>query len=286
MSNSEKTKVLIIGSNSMVGQRIQERLGIAYSVFTAGRDSYADVNFDLTKDTNQANGQQFDVVIHCAASFSGNDAQGMIANELTNSVGSMHAGNFAMHAGCKHFVYLSSIFIYDHPNNGYFGSYGLSKRHGQENLDLLCRGTGMLFTSLLLPQIYDERGLGRKHQPLFYRIVDCAKSGADVMFYGKHDALRNFLFVGDIAEIIEKVIVRNVSGIFPCVHPISNSLSQIANIAFDVFGKGGKVVFQLDKPNIPDVYIPPIGELYELIDYQPETSLHVGIRKMLGDDHA
>ena len=280
MSDNQMTRVLIIGRSSMIAQRLYARLGSAYEVTTAGRDSLADISFDLTAYTKPADGQQFDVVVHCAASFCGNDSQGMIENELINSVGALRVGAFAARAGCKHLVYLSSIFSYDKPDNGYFGSYGLSKQHGQENLALLCRETGMRFTSLLPPQIYDEYDEARKHQPLFYRIVDCARSGTDVTLYGKRDALRNFVFVEDLAAILERVIVRQVSGVFPCVHPVSHRLSEIAQIAFDVFGKGGRVVFQPDKPDIPDVHIPELGELYTLLGYHPETSLHAGMEKI------
>jgi nucleoside-diphosphate-sugar epimerase len=274
------TRVLIIGGSSMVGKRLRARLGSAYAVSTAGRDGLADVHFDLTADTQPDNGRQFDVVIHCAASFGGDDAKGLVANELTNSVGALRVGALAARVGCKHLVYLSSIFSYDHPDNGYFGSYGLSKRHGQENLELLCRTTGMRFTSLLPTQLYDEYGAARKHQPLFYRIMDCARAGSDVTLYGKRDVLRNLLFVGDLAVIVERIIAGQVSGIFPCVHPESQTLSDIARIAFDVFGKGGRVVFQPDKPDIPGVYVPEPGELYALLGYWPETSLRQGIEKM------
>ena len=286
MSDSQVTRILIIGGSSMVGQRLCARLGKAYSVATTRRDSSANVSFDLMRDTEPANGQQFDVVVHCAASFGGNDAKGMVENELTNSVGALRVGTFAARAGCKHLVYLSSISIYDHPDNGYFGSYGLSKRHGQENLALMCRELGIRFTSLLPPQLYDERGAARKHQPLFYRIVDCARNGVDVTLYGKSDALRNFLFVEDLAAIVERVIVGKVSGVFPCVHPESHTLSGIARIAFDVFGKGGKVVFQAEKPDIPGVYIPELGELYSLLGYLPETGLRAGMEKIRDADHS
>ena len=285
MSDSQVTRILIIGGGSMVGQRLCSRLEKAYSVATTGRDNAANISFDLERDSEPTNGQQFDVVVHCAASFRGNDAKGMVENELINSVGALRVGNFASRAGCKHLIYLSSISIYDHPDNGYFGSYGLSKRHGQENLALVCSQVGMRFTSLLLSQLYDERGAARKHQPLFYRIVDCARSGANVTLYGKSDALRNFLFVDDLAAIVERVIAGEVSGVFPCIHPESHKLSDIARIAFDVFGKGGKVVFQAEKPDIPGVYIPELGELYVLLNYLPETSLRAGIEKIHAAGH-
>ena len=109
MSDRQGTRILIIGGSSMVGQRLCVRLGKAYSVATTGREKTANVSFDLERDSEPVNGQQFDVVVHCAASFRGNDAKGMVENELINSVGALRVGNFASRAGCKHLIYLSSI---------------------------------------------------------------------------------------------------------------------------------------------------------------------------------
>ena len=130
---------------------------------------------------------------------------------------------------------------------------------------------------MIAAQIYDEFGEARKHQPLFYRIMDAARNGNDFTIYGAADPQRNFLFLGDFAEIVRRVVMRRITGSHPVLHPQSNRLSEIAQTAFQVFGKGGKVMFQRDKPDIPGVYIPAPGDLPARIEYTPPTGLAAGI---------
>ena len=271
-------KILIFGNSSMVGKRIYDSLQDKYYIKTVGRNGEADINFDIKNlHYNLETDEQFDVVINCIASFEKDDTVGAINNEIVNSLGAMLVGILAHKVKCKHVLYLSSIFTYDNPENGYYGSYGISKRHGQENTGLICEKLGMGYTTLLCAQLYDEYGKARQHQPLFYSIIDNAKEGKDITFYGKRDPQRNFVFVEDLVKVIEQVIDHQIFGIFPCVHPISNSLVQIAETAFRVFGKGGKVKFLPERQDIPTVYIPENQELYKLIDSPHFTELETGI---------
>ena len=271
-------KIVIIGNTSMIAKRIRRQLDEMGTVLMAGRNTEADVHFNLEGPNafDQRIGQ-VDVIVHCAASFEGNALESATQNESVNALGALRVAQWARDARCAHLIYLSSVSLYDHPQNGYFGSYGLSKRHGQENLDWACRQMGTRFTALVASQIYDETGEARKHQPLFYRVMDAARKGDDVTFYGRADPERNLLFVGDLAEIVRRVVLRRVAGVHPALHPVSNRLSEIAETAFQVFGRGGRVIFRSDQPDIPAIYLPARTDLYERIEYAPSTSLASGI---------
>ena len=271
-------KTIIVGSSSMIAKRLRTQLADLGPVRMAGRDEGADVRFDLAEDyTSDPHREKTDVIIHCAAAFEGNEPAAAVRNELVNSVGALRVAQLVRDTQCQHLVYVSSLFIYDHPQNGYFGSYGLSKRHGQENLEWACRQSGVAYTALVAAQIYDEFGEARKHQPLFYRIMDAARNGNDVTIYGSADPERNFLFLSDFAEILRRVVTRRITGSHPVLHPRSNRLSEIAQTAFEVFGKGGSVIFQKDKPDVPGIYLPAPGDLSARIDYTPPTGLATGI---------
>jgi len=196
-------KVLIIGNSSMLGMRLREKLSERHDVYTSGRDGAADFIFDLEQDQELANPETFDTIVHCAASFGGDTTNEMHKNEQVNAVGAFRVAKLAQEKSCAHMVYIPTIFAYQHRKNSYFGSYGLSKRHAQENLHLWCRNAGAAFTALLRSQIYDEAGQVRKHQPLLYHILECARRGQDVSLFGSADPLRNYLFVGYLAEVIE-----------------------------------------------------------------------------------
>jgi nucleoside-diphosphate-sugar epimerase len=272
-------KILLIGNTSMVAKRLRPHLAALGTVLLAGRGTDVDLQCDLETscqlcgDLNEA-----DIIVHCAASFEGNDLDGAIKNEMVNAVGSFRVAQLAVALHCRHVVYVSSIFSHEHPQNGYFGSYGLSKRHGQENLEWACRREGIGCATLHVAQIYDEYGEARKHQPMFYRIMDAAKSGKDVHLFGGTDPERNFVFVEDVAEVVARVVARGITGAHPVVHPVSNRLAEIARHAFDVFGTNGTVLFLKDKPALPNVFVPPRNDLYERIQYAPKTDIVAGIR--------
>jgi nucleoside-diphosphate-sugar epimerase len=271
-------KIIILGNTSMIAKRIRRQVEGLGTVWMAGRSGEADIRFSLDGEyAFDGRIGKVDAIVHCAASFEGNEMEGAARNELVNAAGAFRVAQLARDTKCAQVVYLSSISIYDHPENGYFGSYGLSKRHGQENLDWACRQLGVAFASLAASQVYDEFGDARKHQAMFYRIMDAARKGEDVTFYGEADPERNFLFAGDLAEIVRRVIQQRITGIHPVVHPKSNRLSEIAEAAFRVFGQGGKTIFRKDKPNLPAIHVPARTDLYEQIGYAPETGLAAGI---------
>ncbi|MDR3636047.1 MAG: NAD(P)-dependent oxidoreductase [Isosphaeraceae bacterium] len=274
-------RVLIVGGTSMVGRRLRAQLAPTSAVSTAGRGGGSDLEFDLAATGPVPDpGTACDALVHCAASFGGETPEGRARNELVNALGAFRVAELAAAANCRHVVYLSSLSGDDHPSNGYFGSYGLSKRHGSENLALACSSAGIAFTSLVLTQVYDEHGEARKHQPLFYHIVDRASRGEDVVLFGRSDAVRNYLFVGDVATIIARVIAGQVAGTFPCTAPVSYRLSEVATMAFEVFDRGGQVRFDPSRPDIPTVYLPDDRRLDEAIGYRPATELREGLARI------
>lgn len=272
-------RVLLFGPHSMVGEAILTRLQGRAEVLTVGRGG-SDVYFDLAGEDFPEIQGAYDAAVLCAASFGGNDETGMLTNARVNALGALRAAVLAERTGCQHLIYISSMFAIEHPENGYFGSYGLSKRQGQENAAMFCQAKGIRFASLLPSQIYDVAGKGRRHQPLLYRIIDCARAGEEVVLHGRRDPLRNFLYVDDFAEIVVRVLARGVAGFFPCVQPRSFRLSEIATMAFRLFGQPERIRFLAEKPDIATVFIPTDHRLYELVGYVPETGLEEGLAKI------
>ena len=271
-------KVLIVGSRSMVGRYLQQRLGRRCVVRMAGRDDSAALHVDLTAPfMPPADLEAFDVVIHCAASFGGNGLDEAMRNEAVNAVGSLRVAELARAVRCRHLIYINSISSYDHPENQLFGSYGLSKRHGHENLLWCCGQLGIGFTSLLASQLYDGHGEARRHQPLLYHIVDCARAGTEVQLFGRVMPRRNFLFVDDLAVLVEAVIEKTILGSFPVVADESPTLVEVAETAFRVFEQPARIRLRPDKPDIPTVHIPTDRTIYDRVGWHGTTSLESGL---------
>lgn len=145
---------------------------------------------------------------------------------------------------------------------------------------MLCRRSGVNCAILRITQLYDAAGRGRRHQPLLYHIVDQARAGEEVVFFGRHDPLRNYLCCDDLAEMIVRALTCGVAGTYPCVAPLSLPLSEIAALAFRTFGTPERIRFLPERADIPTVHIPDGSELYSLLDYQPRIDLEQGLRMM------
>ena len=270
--------VLIVGSRSMVGRRLQRRLDPAFSVKMAGRGDAADVPFDLAIPVAlPADAGRFDVVIHCAGSFAGDSFDEAVHNETINAVGSLRVAELAHAVGCRHLISVNSISIYDHPENQYFGSYGLSKKHGHENLLWSCKRLGIGYTALLVSQIYDECGEARRHQPLLYHMVDCARSGGEVVLFGRVSPRRNFIFIEDVAAVVQGVIEKSVLGTYPVLASESPTLVEVAETAFRVFGTSPRIRRLADKPDPQTIHLPDDRRIYDRLGWHAGTTLESGL---------
>ena len=272
-------RVLVVGSRSFIGRHVAERLRASHDVETAGRDTGADLRLELGAPAAlpAAGARRYDAIVHCAASFEPGTPAGMLRNELVNAVGALEVGELASRTGCRQLVLLSTVSVFDDLQGGPGDSYALSKRHGQENLELLCRATGIALCALCPGGVYDERGEGRRHQPLLYHIVDRARRGEDFELYGKADPLRNFLHVDDLASVVEAALLTELTGTFPVLHPSFHRVQEVAELAFRVFGRGGRVVRAEDKPDLRELRFPPAGEVFARIGRFPLIDLARGL---------
>jgi nucleoside-diphosphate-sugar epimerase len=273
--------ILVVGHNSLVAKHLFAKLEKCHTLFSAGRGKNADVKIDLldVADTFY-DVPQCDVLIHCAASFSSDTIEGSELNERINALGSFQVSKLAVLAGCDYVINLGTISSFKHPENEYYGTYGISKAHGEENLSHCCRLACIRFISLRLSQIYDDQGAARKHQPFLYQIMDNANEGKEVVLYGTKDPLRNLIHVDDVVQIIERTLHKKTVGIHPVLFPKSYTLSEIASLAFKTFDIESSIHFHKDKPDIKTIHIPAMSDIYEQLGYIPSIDLTVGMLRI------
>jgi nucleoside-diphosphate-sugar epimerase len=228
--------VLVIGSRSFVGRRVAERLRAAHTVETAGRDAGADLQLELGGSAvfPPPGERSYDAIVHCAASFEPSTPGGMLRNELVNAVGALEVGELATRTGCRRLVLLSTVSVFDE-HEGRCTTPTRSQAARPEPRSPV-RTAGIALCTLCPGGVYDERGEGRRHQPLLYHIVDCARRGQDFELHGKADPLRNFLHVDDLASVVEATLRFGFTGTFPALHPHFHRVQEIAELAFRVFG--------------------------------------------------
>jgi len=269
-------KSLIIGGTSGLGCALKPVLLRRGPVVTAGRyncDFFLDVRHDIDISDWPTD---IDVVIHTAAHFGGMTDDTFLKAVETNVAGTLRVCDIANALAVKHVIYISSIHATFDTGGRHHTAYSLTKRQGEEVAALSSRQNHIPLTILRPSPLYGPESF-RRHQPFFYDIIDHAQSNTDVVLWGGHDPLRNYLHVDDLAETIAKVATLGIDGIYSCQHIDNVTYSQIAKTAFRIFGSSARVEFVSDKPDIPDSIFPLDVDLYDRIARYPEINLEKGI---------
>jgi UDP-glucose 4-epimerase len=273
-------KIAVIGGSSALAQYLVPALGRGNTVVTLGRRD-CDLNLDVRGDLeNFALPKDTDTVLYLAAAFGGELDQDILETVETNALGTLKACMAAARAGVRHFVFVSSIYAALPDSHPYASFYSLSKRHAEELAAAYCRRTSMKLAVLRPSQIYDARGAFRESQGLPYWMADQAQADRPIAIHGAHDAARNYLHAEDLAEIILRVALREIEGVYPCLYPENIRLSEIAQCAQAAFSSSAAISFLSSKGDIPDTVFSYDSGLYDAIGYVPKIGMAEGMRKI------
>lgn len=273
-------KIAITGSTSSLAHYLVPFLSKKHEVITMGRGN-SSYSFNLlNKLDSLIIPEKTDVLINTAAAFNSSTDEEILETEEVNALGTLKLCIAAKRAGVRHFIQISSqAAMFDH-KSPYYGIYSISKKHSEELANHFCARYDMPLTILRPSQPYDISGLFRKHQPLFYQIIDKAQFGEDIELFGQNDAVRNYIFIDDFLEIIERVIVNKIKGAYYCNALKNYKLSQIATIAQNAFNLGGNISFIKGKSDIPNNVFKTDLNLYHKIGFFPMIDLYEGIFKI------
>lgn len=272
-------KILLAGGNSSLAQVLRPVLASFAEVLTAGRSGCEmTLDMDWPPERFELPGG-VDAVVHLAAHFGGLDFASMLAAEEVNVLGALKLAHACDRAGVGQLVQISSIFAGLGEESPFYNSYALSKRHAEELTQMYCHSAGLPLAILRPAQLYGEGESFRRHQPFLYALLDTAQCGKDIVLYGRNDALRNFIHVADVAEIIARVVQQRIEGRYDCVSLSNVRFSEIAAAAVAVFDSASTIRFDADKADIPDNAFAADDALYRRISYFPQISLVQGLAR-------
>lgn len=272
-------KILIVGGTSSLAYALNPVLSEFAEVITAGRAG-CDVWLDLSGSIEQiVLPKGIDVVINAAASFGGKSFEDMFQTENVNVLGVLKLCNACTNAKIKQLVLISSMFALLDKTSRFYSIYSLSKKHSDEVAQLYSETCGLPLTILKPSQLYGVGEIQRKHQPFLSMIIDKAANGEDILIYGSNDALRNFIHVEDVAKIIALVIQRKIKGSYTCANIQHVSYSEVAAAAIEAFGTKSTIKFMTEEPDIPNNICELDDTLFRLIDYYPQISILLGMKK-------
>lgn len=272
-------KILITGGNSIVGSQLKSHLSKNADVITLGR-SGCDITYDLLSGTGDISLPNVDVVIHTAARFGGASDRDFLETIAVNVLGTVKICQMAIAAQTSHVIIISSVYASLPLSSEQYSVYSLSKRQAEEAALLFCRNHTLSLTILRPTQLYGDDDRFRRHQPFFYTIIDKAQHGEDIVFFGAHDALRNYLHVDDLCHVIAGVVQNSLVGIYACLQPENVTYSSIAYAAIAAFNSSSRVRFDPSKADIQDNVFPADNTLYERIGFYPTVSMAEGIARI------
>jgi len=270
-------RIVIVGGASSLGQALKPVLSEYAEVITAGRRG-CDIHLDLTAPAElMALPQGIDAVINTAARFGGESFADMVEAENVNALGVLKLCHACSNARVGHLVQISSIFACLDPASPFYGVYSSSKRHGDELAQLFSTRFGLPLAILRPSRLYGVGQAQRKHHPLLSAIIDKAEKSEEILIHGSNDALRNFLHIDDLAEIVSRVVRRKIVGAYNCTNVEDVRYSEIVGAAIEAFGSRSTMRFLTERPDIPDSIFPLDDSLYRLIDYSPKISISLGM---------
>lgn len=270
-------KILIIGATSTLAKAAAKALREENEIITAGRHD-CDIYCDVTE--NVIVPEEVDAVINFATSFKSETDRDIIEIEKTNVQGTLNVCVASKKAGVKHIILISSIFALLDKESPHYSFYSITKRHADEMAEFYCKVNKIPLTIIRPSQVYGDSDDFAKQQPFFYSIIDKAQQGQDISLYGSNDALRNFIHIVDLTEILKKIVLGKVEGIFTCMSPTDVSYSSIAKTAQKIFGQGGQVAFLKDRPDIPDNIFEEDLTIYKKLGYSPQISMESGLDRI------
>ena len=270
-------KILLVGGTSTLARVLIPALSLNAEVVTAGR-SNSDIELDIGWEIEQfkiPNG--VDIVINLSANFGGSDYQSVMAAEQINAIGALKIAQACKKAGVGQMIQISSVFAERNSQTSLYNSYAMSKRHGEELLSLFCPKVGLALLILRPSRIYGEGENYRRHQPFLYDLLDQVLLNQTIEFNGSNDAVRNFIHVDDVVQVIIRTVELRLQGMFQCAGISNLRMSQIAAIAVEVCGSSSKIVFNPAQSDIPDNHLEVDETLFHLVDYFPRVTLNDGL---------
>jgi len=271
--------ILITGSNGFIGREIARRLKGEGHLIGLGRnprnqcqdvDEYICADLADSASLKELGKRKLEVIIHAAANLNMSSDSPQVL--LDNCMGTYYLTRLAEQAGCKRFIYLSSLPVVGNPqpSSGKEGTgitemdlprpgtvYHVSKLTGEYLVSLL-REAGIRTVSLRIPS---PIGKGMSDKTILSVFLRQATSNAPITLSGKGTRRQNYVDVRDIAEAIFRVFrAERLSECYNIVSQDTISNVELAQRCIKAVGSDSEICFRGEDAN-------------DLVDWKADGSL-------------
>jgi len=270
-----KETILITGNHGFIGSYIEKTFSKEYNTVGLSRAK----GFDITNyDSLGKIEEPIDMIVHAAA-IASND---YVTSFETNVVGTLNLCKYAKEHGIKRFMLISTIFAIDEKDNGYFNSYGKTKKTSEDVATAYCQENGIELSILRLAQVYDDARMAQSAQAMLYYFIDNIKTKGEITLFGRSNPLRNYIHIDYLCGIMQEIVSEKKVGTWNIIEEKNHTITEIAYMIFDVLKKQPNISYLVDKENIPSVHIPH-EQNYKSNIHTP-ISLKDGIKRILNYD--
>jgi nucleoside-diphosphate-sugar epimerase len=295
-----KGVVLLTGGSGFYGRRIAEALrGRGYEVVAPGRPK-----FDLMDRASVGrviSDVKPETVVHSAAYYGGLGICVAEPHEVfyRNVIMSAHVVDAAAKGGVKRFMSIGSACAYPGNVNGDMSendlwsgplhpsveSYGFTKKVQQVGMNAYRKKFDMVGQFPLVTNLYGEHdvfGEYRSHvaAALVKKFADAALSGArQVVCWGTGSPVREFIYVGDAAEAVARLLDTGYPEPLNIGTGIGTSIRELSELVAKHTGFKGDIVWDTTKPDGVGRKVLDVSRMKKVLNWEPPTSLDAGLAK-------
>jgi nucleoside-diphosphate-sugar epimerase len=271
--NLAGVRVLVTGGAGFVGSHLVERLvrrgarvRVLDNLSSGHRDNLEAVCDDVEivegdvrdAETVRSAVRGCEVVSHQAAQLEITRCLDNPGEDLhANTVATLHVLEAAVRAGVRRLVYASSACVYGQP--AYIPSdeakhptdpnwpYGVSKLACEKYAAIFSAQSGIPMTGLRYAIVYGPREwYGRALTIFLKRLL----GGQSPVVFGDGKQLRDFTYVGDVADLHDRLLEREPPGheVFNVSTGVASTIADVARLAVKVSGKNVETVHEEISP--------------------------------------
>ncbi len=168
-------------------------------------------------------------------------------------------------------------------NNNYFG-VGNTKVY----IEKMCNfysNLGLKTTVIRHSNVYgpnDKFDLDKSHVlGATIKKVKMAKENGEIEVWGTGKAKRDFLYIDDLINFIDKAVCNQKSsfGIFNCGMGKSITINDLVSLIVKISGKKLKITNNIEKPDIPTALSLNCEKALKELDWKIKTDLSIGLKK-------
>jgi len=292
--------ILLTGGSGFFGRRIAEALcGRGYEVIAPGRPRF-DLMDRASVDRAIA-AIRPETVVHSAAYYGGlgicvNEPEEVFYRNVTMSANILDA---AARGGVKRFLAIGSACAYAgdvagdmreedlwagplHPS---VEAYGFSKKVQQVGMNAYRRKFGMVGQFPIITNLYGEHdvfGEYRSHvaAALIKRFADAVQAGArTVPCWGSGRPVREFIYVGDAAEAVARLLENGCTEPMNIGTGIGTSIKELAEMVARATGFDGDIAWDASKPDGVGRKVLDVSRMKRVLGWEPPTSLEAGLER-------